>query len=127
MRKRVLVVDDDKYLVEAICEVLQDTGVQLLKAYSGFQGVQLATREAPDLIITDFEMPNGSAEYLLSILRQSEATRPIKVIVMTGHEVLERYRLSQNPASFLKVVSFQPKPLDLEGLCVEVRRQLAVA
>ena len=126
-RKRVLVVDDDKYLVEAICEVLCDTGVQLFKAYSGFQGVQLATRETPDLIITDFEMPNGSAEYLLSILRQSEATRPIKVIVMTGHEVLERYRLSQNPASFLKVVSFQPKPLDLEGLCAEVRRQLAVA
>ena len=126
-KKRVLVVDDDKYLVEAICEILRDTGAQLFKAYSGFQGVQLATRETPDLIITDFEMPNGSAEYLLSILRQSEATRPIKVIVMTGHEVLERYRLSQNPASFLKVVSFQPKPLDLEVLCGEVRRQLAVA
>jgi DNA-binding response OmpR family regulator/HPt (histidine-containing phosphotransfer) domain-containing protein len=125
-RKRVLVVDDDKHLVEAICEVLRDTGAELFKAYSGFQGVQLATREIPDLIVTDFEMPNGSAEYLLSILRQSEATRPIKVIVMTGHDVLERYRLSQNPASYLKVVSFQPKPLDLEGLRGEVRRQLAV-
>lgn len=125
--KRVLVVDDDKHLVEAICEVLKDSGVQLFKAYSGFQGVQLATKELPDLIITDFEMPNGSAEYLISNLRQSESTRPIKVIVMTGHEVLERYRLSHNPASYLKVVSYQPKPIDLEGLCGEVRRQLAVA
>ena len=126
-RRRVLVVDDDRHLVDAICEVLRGVGVELFKAYSGFQGVQLASREAPDLIITDFEMPNGSAEYLISILRQSEATKPIKVIVMTGHEVMERYSLSQNPASYLKVVSFQPKPIDLDGLCVEVRRQLAVA
>ena len=125
--KRVLVVDDDRHLVDAICEVLRSSGVQLFKAYSGFQGVQLATKEVPDLIITDFEMPNGSAEYLISNLRRSELTRPIKVIVMTGHEVLERYRLSHNPASYLKVVSYQPKPIDLDGLCGEVRRQLAVA
>jgi CheY-like chemotaxis protein len=124
-RRRVLVVDDDRHLVDAICEVLQNNGIQLFKAYSGFQGVQMATREIPDLIITDFEMPNGSAEYLITNLRQSESTKSIKVIVMTGHEVLERYSLNQNPASYLKAVSYQPKPVDLDGLCGEVERHLA--
>jgi PleD family two-component response regulator len=124
-RRRVLVVDDDRHLVDAICEVLQSNGLQLFKAYSGFQGVQMATREVPDLIITDFEMPNGSAEYLITNLRQSEATKSIKVIVITGHEVLERYSINQDPASYLKAVSYQPKPVDLDGLCGEVQRHLA--
>jgi CheY-like chemotaxis protein len=126
-RKRVLIVDDDRHLVEAICEVLRGRDLELFKAYSGFQGVQVATREVPDLIVTDFEMPNGSAEYLISNLRQSDSTRPIKVIVMTGHEVIERYQLSRNPASYLKVVSYQPKPIDIDNLCGEVRRHLAAA
>lgn len=126
-RKRVLIVDDDRHLVEAICEVLRGRDLELFKAYSGFQGVQVATREVPDLIVTDFEMPNGSAEYLISNLRQSDSTRPIKVIVMTGHEVVERYQLSRNPASYLKVVSYQPKPIDIDNLCGEVRRHLAAA
>src|SRR5208282_4017081 len=117
-------VDDDKHLVDAICEVLQMKGVQLFKAYSGFQGVQLAKKEIPDLIITDFEMPNGSAEYLITNLRQSESTRPIKVIVMTGHEVLEWYMIKQDPASYLKVVSYLLKPINLDRLYDEVRRHL---
>lgn len=126
-KKRVLVVDDDRHLVEAICEVLKDSGIHLFKAHSGFQGAQLAAKEMPDLIITDFEMPNGSAEYLVTNLRQSESTKPIKVILMTGHEVLERYGLSHNIASYLKVVSFHPKPIDLDGLRGDVRRQLNVS
>jgi len=125
-RKKVLVVDDDRHLVEAICEVLKDSGVQLFRAHSGFQGAQLAAKEIPDLIITDFEMPNGSAEYLVTNLRQSESTKPIKVILMTGHEVLNRFGLNHNIASYLRVVSFYPKPIDLDGLRGEVRRQLNV-
>jgi DNA-binding response OmpR family regulator/HPt (histidine-containing phosphotransfer) domain-containing protein len=124
--KRVLVVDDDRHLVEAISEVLRDEGIEVLKAYSGIQGLQLATKEIPNLIITDFEMPNGSGEYLVVNLKKSEATKKIKVMVMTGEKVLEKYRLGNDPASYLNAISYQPKPIDLDCLCVEVKRHLAV-
>jgi DNA-binding response OmpR family regulator/HPt (histidine-containing phosphotransfer) domain-containing protein len=126
MGKRVLVVDDDRHLVDAISVVLRNKGVEVLKAYSGIQGLQLATKEIPDLIITDFEMPNGSGEYLIVNLKKSEATKKIKVMVMTGQKVLEKYRLGNDPASYLNTISYHPKPIDLDFLCVEVKRHLAV-
>jgi DNA-binding response OmpR family regulator/HPt (histidine-containing phosphotransfer) domain-containing protein len=125
-KKKVLVIDDDRHLVEAIYVVLLDKGIEVLKAYSGTQGLQLATKEIPDLIITDFEMPNGSAEYLMVNLKKCEATKTIKVMVMTGQRVLEKYLLGNDPASYLNAISYQPKPIDLDCLCAEVKRHLAV-
>jgi CheY-like chemotaxis protein len=124
---KILVVDDDRHLVELVAEVLSTNGFEPVKAYSGFQALQLATKEKPDLIITDFEMANGSGEYLIANLKMSSVTNAIKVLLMTRANVFEKYGLEDDAVSRLNVVACLRKPLDMNALVAEVETNLASA
>jgi CheY-like chemotaxis protein len=56
---RVLVIDDDRDLCEALCEVLSDAGYQVSSAANGFEGLRAlaAADRLPDLVIIDLHMP----------------------------------------------------------------------
>ena len=57
--KRVLIVDDDDEIVEAVQYALQSKGFTILVARDGNQGLAMAEREDPDLVILDLELEKG--------------------------------------------------------------------
>jgi CheY-like chemotaxis protein len=82
--KRVLLVEDDRFLRRA-CEVaLRQRGYTVLTATDGEEGLRLAQAEAPDLILLDLLMPKLSGVELLRKLRAEEATRAIPVLVLSN-------------------------------------------
>jgi CheY-like chemotaxis protein len=91
MRERplVLLVDDDPEAAIFLSSRLRKYGVDMLCATDGAQGYLMARREKPNVIISDYFMPNGDVIYLLWRLRGTAATESIPVFVLSGRHLDE--------------------------------------
>src|SRR5580704_15993493 len=89
---RVLLVDDDFGVKKFFFHQFQELGAELLHAADGVQGYWKARREQPTVIVADYCMPNGDAEYLLARLRSTPETRSIPVIVQSGRRLNDLIR-----------------------------------
>jgi len=83
--KTILLVDDDTEIVETMRFALESKGYRVLVARDGNQGLALAERDDPDLIVLDMMMPKRSGFLVLEKLRQTHKI-PTKVIMVTGNE-----------------------------------------
>ena len=83
----VLVIDDDRAATDLVQVILESEGYNVLKAFHGKDGVELAVRNHPDLIILDLIMPEMSGFNVAYQIRHIPATRSIPIIVLTSMEV----------------------------------------
>jgi DNA-binding response OmpR family regulator len=83
MSTKILIIDDEKHIVELVTVLLEDNeDYQLLKAYDGEDGLAVVERERPDLVLLDYMMPRmNGLEVLKEIKKHWPATY---VIIMTG-------------------------------------------
>lgn len=88
-RPRVLLVDDDIGVKKFFFRRFEKLGAELLYAADGMRGFWMARREEPTAIVSDYCMPNGNAEYLLTRLRSTPETRGIPVIIQSGRRLNE--------------------------------------
>lgn len=86
-RPRVLLIDDDNDVNRFLTSRLEKCGIDVAYAPSAPQGVRMACRDEPAVIVTDYFMPDGDAQYLLTRLRTTAATSKIPVIVLTGRKL----------------------------------------
>ena len=123
---KILVVDDDRHLVDAIAIKLSGQGLEVLKAFSIKQGLTVAWEERPDLVITDYLLPDGTSDYLVTRLKDEVATQDIPIIIITAHTVTvdgrKDYALERDFMGRLGAASFLAKPINLDALVVEVGR-----
>ncbi len=91
-RPRVLLVDDDIGVKKFFFHHFEKLGAELLYASDGVSGYWKARRQEPNVIVADYCMPNGGAEYLLSRLRNTPETKGIPVIVQSGRRLNEVVR-----------------------------------
>jgi len=82
-KARILIVDDERNIVESVSYNLQREGFQILAAYDGQTGLELAQRELPDLIILDWMLPGLDGLEVCRRLSSGEATRSIPVLMLT--------------------------------------------
>lgn len=81
---KVLVIDDDRSVCKVVADVLLTEDIEVLEAYDGAEGLILAQRERPDLIILDVMMPVMSGYEVCRSLRGSFLTTNIPVIMLTA-------------------------------------------
>ena len=79
--KRILLVDDDPEIVESMKLALESRGYRILVAKDGNQGLAMAEREDPDLVILDMMMPRRSGFLVLERLRRTRRV-PMRVIMI---------------------------------------------
>lgn len=82
--KRILLVEDDRFLRRACATGLQQHGFTVSTAVDGEEGLHLARAERPDLILLDLLMPKLSGLDVLALLRADEATRTIPILVLSN-------------------------------------------
>lgn len=82
--KRILLVEDDRFLRRACEANLRQRGFTVLTAVDGEEALTLARAEVPDLILLDMLMPKLSGLEALRILRAEEKTRSIPVLVLSN-------------------------------------------
>jgi CheY-like chemotaxis protein len=91
-RPRVLLVDDDVGVKKLFFRRFEKVGAELLYASDGMRGFWMARREWPTVIVSDYCMRNGDAEYLLTRLRNTPETRSIPVIVQSGRRLNDQIK-----------------------------------
>ena len=117
--KRVLIVDDDNEIVESVRYALEANGYSVLIARDGNQGLAMAEREDPDLVILDMMMPKRSGFLVLEKLRRSRPV-PLRVIMITANEG-SRHKAY---AEMLGVDDYIRKPFAMDRLMESVNRLL---
>jgi DNA-binding response OmpR family regulator len=88
--KKILIVEDEKDLQEALATALTYEEFVVVKASDGEEGLAVAEAEKPDLILLDITMPKIDGLEVLRTLKRSEWGMGIKVIVMTALDDLEK-------------------------------------
>jgi DNA-binding response OmpR family regulator len=122
--KRVLLVDDDPEIIESIRYALKAKGYDVLVARDGNQGLAMAERDDPDLMILDMMMPKRSGFLVLERLhraRKDESKDPLRVIMITANEG-SRHKAY---AEMLGVDDYIRKPFAMDRLIGSVSRLLA--
>lgn len=84
MKKRILVVDDEPDLRDAISDALEQRGYEILTASDGEEGVKVALTEKPDFIIMDLLMPHMGGLEAVEKLRQDPWGKDAKVLILTA-------------------------------------------
>ena len=82
--KRILLVEDDRFLRRAAEAALRQRGFAVLTAVDGEEALRLARAELPDLILLDLLMPKLPGIDVLRALKADEATRGIPVVVLSN-------------------------------------------
>jgi two-component system, cell cycle response regulator DivK len=80
----ILVVEDNEKNLKLFRDVLQATGYRTLEATTGGQAVELATRQGPDLVLMDIQLPDVDGVEALDRLRADERTASIPVLAVTA-------------------------------------------
>jgi DNA-binding response OmpR family regulator len=117
--KKVLLVDDDPEIIDAIRYALESKGYQIFIARDGNQGLAMAEREDPDLVILDMMMPKRSGFLVLEKLRRTRPV-PVRVIMVTANEG-SRHKAY---AEMLGVDDYIRKPFAMDRLMDSVERLL---
>ena len=83
MNKKILVVDDEKNIVDILRFNLSKEGFSILEAFDGEQGLNIALNENPDLVVLDVMLPKMDGFTMCKRLRQSSA---VPVLMLTAKE-----------------------------------------
>lgn len=125
MPKKILIVDDDPDVILFTSTVLQDNGFATVDAQNGLEGLEIAKKEHPDLILLDLMMPVKSGISLLADLKNDEQLKEIPVIMVTGvsgetgidlETFLERSSSGNHLNGSPKPEGYLEKPVDPEKL-----------
>lgn len=81
---KILIADDEPEIVLLVRRLLEAFGYETCAAYEGVRAVEMAVKQAPDLILLDVMMPAGNGLRVLEALKAQPKTREIPVIVMTA-------------------------------------------
>ena len=84
--KKILFIEDEESLQRAMGSMLEQKKMQILKALNGEDGLNIAKKETPDLILLDLILPKKNGFEVLGELKKDPATKDIPIIVLTNLE-----------------------------------------
>ena len=119
---KILVIDDDKVMLEAIEYSLKADGYEVITAEDGMQALEILEKKEINLIISDIMMPNMSGLGLLSLLKRFYFNN-IPVILISA---LDKGDVILSAAG-LGAVDFIVKPVNFEELSLRVKKYAATA
>src|SRR5215510_3561242 len=117
-KSRILVIDDEAAIRESLKMTLEYEGYEFLAASTGQEGLSLAEREAPDLVLLDVKMPGMDGLEVLDRLRAMNESLP--VVVISGHGTISTAVEATKKGAF----DFIEKPFASERVLVSLRNAL---
>lgn len=121
-RRTVLLVDDDPHSLQLLGTYLNPADFRVLMAFSGQEGIEMARRENPDLMVLDLMMPQVSGFDVVATLKADPQTADIPVIVVTAKQITAEDR--QKLAGDVKLL-IEKSQLNHGRFIDEVKRAIA--
>jgi CheY-like chemotaxis protein len=128
MPKKILIIDDDIDLVEAMRLTLETAGFEVIDAQDGAKGLEMARSQHPDLILLDVMMDTQDEGFHVAYqMRQDEALKNIPIIMLTavGQETGFTFN-KEKDEDFLPVDEFLEKPVDPQKLIETIKVNLGM-
>jgi len=119
MKPRILVIDDEAAIRDSLRMILEYEDYRFLGASSGQEGIALAQRDRPDLVLLDIKMPGMDGMEVLRSLRATDEGLPVVMISGHGTTATAVDAIKSGAADFLE------KPLSSERVIVTLRNVLA--
>lgn len=118
MPTKVLVVDDDPLMHRLFLHHLERAGFDVVSAMNGREGIEVAAKEHPNVIVMDIMMPDIDGLAALKELKKWDATKAIPVIMITANS----HHISRQESEDSGAALFLTKPFSPTQLLNEIRR-----
>ena len=120
---RILVIDDEPGIRSFTARALASAGFDVAEAAGGYQGLEIALTDPPDLVLLDLGLPDLDGEQVLQHLKQERPHQAVLVWSATADRNAERRCLSLGAHAYLR------KPVSIAELlsCITHERDLATA
>ena len=131
--RKVLIIDDEKAILDSLSSILEDEGFHVSKATDGKEGLALFEREKPEIVLLDVWMPEMDGLEVLKKIRKQD--RNAMVIVISGHGTISTaveavkigaYDFLEKPLSIDKVLEVISRGLGKEKTRVDGQDQLKI-
>jgi two-component system alkaline phosphatase synthesis response regulator PhoP len=127
MAKKILIVDDEPDLVEAVSIILESKGYTVIKAYGGVEGLKKARTENPDLIVLDVMMPDKDGYAVCKELKADAKYRSIPILLLTAViSNIPTSKYTQEMGLETEADDFVDKPVEPQELVKRVERLLSL-
>jgi DNA-binding response OmpR family regulator len=120
-KKKIMIVDDEGYIVELLKTVLRGAGFEVITAIDGKQCLKKLKKVKPDMILMDFMMPGMTGVDTIKKIRANPETKDLKVAFLTVKKV-ERVGIKE--VDELNVIDYITKPFDNDELVERVKMLL---
>ncbi len=118
MPKTVLVVDDEVVVVEIAKRKLEDKGYHVLTAFDGDEALEIVSKQKPDMVFLDIQMPKMNGYTFLLEMRKVEGMAEVPVVVISAYGEMEAIFRRHGISDYLF------KPLKLQDLLAKVDEYL---
>ena len=120
MSKKILIVDDNEFMIEIMTFILIGKGYEVTALYSGDEVLDTVSANHPDLIILDIGLPGMDGRDVCKLLKMNRSTRSLPVIMCSGNDDIdESLQQAGAPDDVLH------KPFDTSELIEKIELQLA--
>lgn len=116
----ILIVDDERHIVEVLARRLQQAGFNVATASCVSEAIASAGESPPALIVTDLQMPGGSGLDLAQSVRANPTLRDVPIILLSARGFLADVRRLHS----LRITTVMEKPFSSRKVCEEVGRIL---
>jgi DNA-binding response OmpR family regulator len=120
MSKKILIVDDNEFVVEIMTYILNSHGYEVIALYDGDEVIDHIKKDHPDLVILDMMLPGADGRLICKEIKSNTETKNLPVIMCTGSE---SSKISMNQAGSPDDVL--SKPFNVDSLVDMVAYQLA--
>ena len=129
MSKKIMIIDDDIDLVEAMRITLETENYDVIDAQDGQKGLEILKKEKPDLLILDVMMGTLDEGFHIAYqIRNDEDMKDIPILMVTAVGAQTGFEFDmQRDEDFLPVNEFIEKPVNPQVLLDTVKRNLSIA
>ena len=129
MSKKIMIIDDDIDLVEAMRITLETDDYEVIDAQEGQKGLEILKKEKPDLLILDVMMGTLDEGFHIAYqIRNDEEIKDIPILMITAVGAQTGFKFDmQRDEDFLPVNEFIEKPVNPQVLLDTVKRNLPIA
>jgi DNA-binding response OmpR family regulator len=121
-KKRILVVEDSPTQAMHLQALLEQAGLEVILAFDGRTGLQMAQETHPDLVVLDIQMPEMNGFQVCRQLKDTRTTADIPIIMFTRHDEEEAVVLGLQTGA----VDYIPKDAFADAVLLETLRQMSL-
>lgn len=119
MKKKILIVEDEKNLIKVLSDTLKEEGFELCSAEDGEKGMNIFYEENPDLVLLDINLPKMNGWEVCENIRR-ESNIPIIMMTARDSEIDELKGLNIGADDYVT------KPFSLKVLAVKIKKMLKI-